>query len=77
MLLKTALWHGGFLAVAEAMAKQTVKAISEIHRQYEDIGSILFTGHSAGGAIAQVFHAMSMSPDSILAKGMSGKPTSI
>ncbi|KAL8649146.1 MAG: hypothetical protein Q9226_005697 [Calogaya cf. arnoldii] len=72
MLSLSAVWHGGFLTVAEAMAKQTVKEIAKIHSDYEKVDSILFTGHSAGGAIAQIFYAMTMSPDSILCKGSLG-----
>ncbi|KAI4231349.1 MAG: hypothetical protein LQ349_005674 [Xanthoria aureola] len=69
MLSVSAVWHGGFLAVAEAMANQTVKEIAKIHSDHPKIDRILFTGHSAGGAIAQIFYAMTMSPDSILSKG--------
>ncbi|KAL8895270.1 MAG: hypothetical protein Q9192_003743 [Flavoplaca navasiana] len=68
MILKTATWHGGFLAVAEAMAKPIGKAILDLRREHEDVSSILFAGHSAGGAVAQVLYAMSMSPDMILSK---------
>ncbi|KAL9627367.1 MAG: hypothetical protein Q9204_006618 [Flavoplaca sp. TL-2023a] len=77
MLLETATWHGGFLAVAEAMAKPISKAISDLRREHEDVSSILFAGHSAGGAVAQVLYAMSMSPDMILSKEILGKPTSV
>ncbi|KAL9024574.1 MAG: hypothetical protein Q9196_006418 [Gyalolechia fulgens] len=53
------------------MAKRIVRIIQEMHREHEEISSILFTGHSAGGAIAQLFFAMSMSPDTTLSKGIS------
>lgn len=55
------------------MANQTVKEIAKIHSDHPKIDRILFTGHSAGGAIAQIFYAMTMSPDSILSKGSLGK----
>lgn len=59
------------------MAKPIGKAISDLRREHEDISSILFAGHSAGGAVAQVLYAMSMSPEMALSKEILGKPTSV
>ncbi|KAL8912275.1 MAG: hypothetical protein Q9172_007530, partial [Xanthocarpia lactea] len=38
MFLKTALWHGGFLAVAETMAKRIARIIQEMHRDIVNEG---------------------------------------
>lgn len=58
-------WHRGLLVVAEAMQDTIATEISKM----PDVGivdELLFTGHSAGGAIAQIFYAMSMTPDTKL-----------
>lgn len=55
-------WHRGFLTVAEAMEKPLTQGIAEFIRREGPIASLLFSGHSAGGAVAQIFYAMSMSP---------------
>ncbi|OZJ04123.1 hypothetical protein BZG36_02822 [Bifiguratus adelaidae] len=60
LLEGSATWHGGFLMVAEVMQKKTAKAVAEAATEDDQIDSILFTGHSAGGAIAQLFYAMKL-----------------
>ncbi|KAF1928891.1 alpha/beta-hydrolase [Didymella exigua CBS 183.55] len=54
-------WHEGFLTVAEAMEPHLTKQIKELLKHEGPIDSVLFSGHSAGGAVAQIFYAMSMS----------------
>ncbi|KAK3935139.1 hypothetical protein QBC46DRAFT_56486 [Diplogelasinospora grovesii] len=57
--LATAQFHRGFLAVAEAMqeelAKRIAATVTALKAQHIDL---LLTGHSAGGAMAQLFYAM-------------------
>ena len=69
----TAMWHGGFLLVASTMENQTAKAISKAKNGNDCIDSLLFTGHSTGGAIAQIFYAMSMSSNTALSRAVSGE----
>ena len=69
----TAMWHGGFLLVASTMENQTAKAISKAKNGNDCIDSLIFTGHSAGGAIAQIFYAMSMSSNTALSRAVSGE----
>ncbi|KAL8365200.1 hypothetical protein RB595_004146 [Gaeumannomyces hyphopodioides] len=60
--------HGGFLAVAKDMQENVVRAIAEKldgMAGTERAIDLLFTGHSAGGAIAKLFYAMSSSPGSL------------
>ncbi|KAK3298107.1 Alpha/Beta hydrolase protein [Chaetomium fimeti] len=57
--------HRGFLAVAKDMQGNVLKAIVEKLDGMANAGrpvDLLFTGHSAGGAIAKLFYAMSSSP---------------
>jgi len=64
-------WHSGFLVVALAMQKKAASLITaECQKQKFD--SILFTGHSAGGAIAQMFFAMTKTTKSAIANAVSG-----
>ncbi|EAQ89808.1 hypothetical protein CHGG_06427 [Chaetomium globosum CBS 148.51] len=61
-------YHRGFLAVAKGMQENVVRAISEKLDGIADTGravDLLFTGHSAGGAIAKLFYAMSSSSSSL------------
>ncbi len=60
-----------------AMEQQISKAISSLRRQQESIDTILFTGHSAGGAIAQIFYAMSFSQDTGLSRARAGEHYSL
>lgn len=51
------------------MEKVTVDGIREIlNASEEPIDCVMFSGHSAGGAIAQIFYAMTMSPNTALAQ---------
>ena len=62
---------------AIAMEEQITEAISSLKSKKENIETILFTGHSAGGAIAQMFYAMSFSRNTRLSKVVAGKLLSI
>ncbi|RYP56593.1 hypothetical protein DL769_009904 [Monosporascus sp. CRB-8-3] len=61
----TAKYHKGFLAIAEAMQERLAERIlatvaklkSQMPEAPEDI-DLLLTGHSAGGAMAQLFYAV-------------------
>jgi len=61
-------WHRGFLVVAEAMQRRVAEGITEVLRAdgSDDVDEIVFTGHSAGGALAQLFYASAMTPESAL-----------
>jgi len=65
-------WHQGFLRVAEKMEPRIVQVTEYLRARQSHIKSILFTGHSAGGAIAQIFYAASQSPQSSMSKAVSG-----
>jgi len=52
-------WHSGFLNVACAMADELAEVLDkEFNNEPKENVSILFAGHSAGGAMAQIFYAM-------------------
>lgn len=59
--------HNGFLLVAKAMVKQVASQLKQ-HPASSERPSLLFTGHSAGGAIAAMLysHMLSTSVDSEL-----------
>ncbi|RYP15481.1 hypothetical protein DL765_005688 [Monosporascus sp. GIB2] len=67
----TAKYHKGFLAVAEAiqerLAERILATVTKLKSQTpeapEDI-DLLLTGHSAGGAMAQLFYVMAASESS-------------
>ncbi|KAH8812912.1 Alpha/Beta hydrolase protein [Xylogone sp. PMI_703] len=69
LLGTTARWHQGFLTVAEEMQARIGEAIIEtLETLIDQTGSaedidLIFTGHSAGGAIARLFYAMCTSPN--------------
>ena len=59
--------HEGFITVANRMQESVVKAIVEKLDGMANTGravDLVFTGHSAGGAIAKLFYAISSSSDS-------------
>lgn len=69
-----AKFHRGFLAVAEAMQEKlanritaTVTALRAQTPESPEHIDLLLTGHSAGGAMAQLFYSMAMSESSHLA----------
>ncbi|KAK5053075.1 hypothetical protein LTR84_002049 [Exophiala bonariae] len=68
----TMKWHKGFLHVASVMDPTIVAAIKDVRNEQPDINTILFTGHSAGGAIAQIFLAASNSPGTECYKAVAG-----
>ncbi|KAI1125635.1 Alpha/Beta hydrolase protein [Nemania abortiva] len=68
-------WHRGFLAMALKMQKEIAKVVEKVASQNNRPEQILFTGHSAGGAIAQILYALSMRTDSAMAKAIQGFPT--
>lgn len=55
------------------MEAEIVKAIQSIKDEQPGIRSVLFTGHSAGGAIAQILFAASNSPATDCYKVVAGK----
>ncbi|KAK3987529.1 Alpha/Beta hydrolase protein [Cladorrhinum sp. PSN332] len=61
-------WHTGFLRVVKTMQDEVAQAIRQqldsCTDQPELPLDVLFTGHSAGGAIAQIFYAMCTSTQS-------------
>ncbi|KAK3292178.1 Alpha/Beta hydrolase protein [Chaetomium fimeti] len=62
-------WHKGFLAVAQDMKDRILRAIDNALPATATAGGstdaihLLFTGHSAGGAVAKLLYAMSASQD--------------
>ncbi|RAL00057.1 uncharacterized protein BO80DRAFT_435445 [Aspergillus ibericus CBS 121593] len=56
-------YHKGYLAVAEAMQMRLAEGILVAAGAPRDMG-LLFTGHSAGGGMAQLFYAMAASKSS-------------
>jgi hypothetical protein len=55
------------------MVKSVINALDRIRaRDSRKVDSVLLTGHSAGGAVAQILYAMSHSPDSALGKAFEG-----
>ena len=58
---------------AKAMEEQITEKISSLKRERDRIDTILFTGHSAGGAVAQMFYAMSFTPNRSLWRVVSSK----
>lgn len=64
-------WHNGLLIVALAMEKKVASIVTKEY-QKQKFDSILFTGHSAGGAIAQIFFAMSKTKKSAIANAVFG-----
>jgi hypothetical protein len=69
ILQEPCLWHTGFLRMAYDMQVQVAEAITAL----KDTGVLLFTGHSAGGAMAQLFFALSMRAETPLGKATQGK----
>ncbi|KAL4800772.1 Alpha/Beta hydrolase protein [Aspergillus venezuelensis] len=74
--------HGGFLECAKGMIEKIAKAISSILSKAEADGmkgdvQLLFTGHSAGGAVASLIAAHMMSENPSVLAQLSGKFTSI
>ncbi|RYP48538.1 hypothetical protein DL768_005577 [Monosporascus sp. mg162] len=67
----TARCHRGFLTVAEHMQRAVGQAIDKMLNCLEtgpaDGLDLIFTGHSAGGAIAKLLYAMSASPSHAIA----------
>ena len=67
-------WHSGLLNVAFAMADKLAEVLDgEFHNKPKEKCSILFTGHSAGGAMAQIFYAMGGFPKTKLGSSLKGK----
>jgi len=66
------LWHRGFLGVANAMHSKVMGAILSLAENISTTPTrqkkpdLLFTGHSAGGAVAQILYAMCGSPSHAL-----------
>ena len=59
------------------MSKQTATAIQSIKNQHDDITAVMFTGHSAGGAIAHLFYVMSLTEGTKLSQAVSSKPSTL
>jgi len=57
------------------MELKIATGITEMRGSQDDIDSVLFTGHSAGGAISQIFYAASLSPETTLSQAVQGGPT--
>ena len=57
-------FHNGFLFIAEAMKHPVAKGMAEILASSGSgpVDELVFTGHSAGGAVAQLFYFMAMTP---------------
>ncbi|PTU24585.1 hypothetical protein P175DRAFT_041651 [Aspergillus ochraceoroseus IBT 24754] len=74
--------HGGFLACAKAMADKVSGAVSSVLSDAEKEEpateiQLLFTGHSAGGAVASLLYAHMMSKNSSPLTDLSSKFRSI
>jgi alpha-beta hydrolase superfamily lysophospholipase len=67
------LWHRGFLRMTLRMEMEIAKVLEKVASQVDKPEQLLFTGHSAGGAIAQILYALSMQSDSALAKAVQGE----
>jgi hypothetical protein len=70
---ETTLWHQGFLQVALKMEPHIASFVKQVCSRDESLQQILITGHSAGGAIAQILYALSMRLGSAIAKAIQGK----
>ena len=72
-------WHKGFLGVVKTMQGRVAEAVVQQLNSSTDSSKpidLLFTGHSAGGAIAQLFYAMctsTRSGSSVFAKALPSK----
>ena len=70
-------YHQGLLAVAQDMQGDVVGAIANkidgLVEAKEKSVDLLFTGHSAGGAIAKLLYALSASPGSLFANILPSK----
>ena len=69
---ETTRWHRGFLSMTLKMQKEIAKIVEKVASQIDRPEQILFTGHSAGGAIAQILYALSMRIDSAMARAIQG-----
>ena len=48
--------HRGFLLNAEALAPEITRQLDEILRDHPSLRKVIFTGHSAGGAVAGLLY---------------------
>lgn len=60
------LWHRGLLQMAVAMQEKIAAVVRRIGLSSSPPEQILFWGHSAGGAIAQLLSMLSMQKNSVL-----------
>jgi hypothetical protein len=65
-------WHQGFVRMALTMEKQIAKFVWDVASRNDQLEQVVFTGHSAGGAIAQILYALSMRLDSAIAQAIRG-----
>ena len=66
------MWHRGFFNIALKMQKKIAKFLEGVSKGSEH-DKILFTGHSAGGAIAQILYAMSMQDSTAISRVVEGR----
>jgi hypothetical protein len=65
------MWHRGFSNIALKMQKKIAKFLEGVPKDSEH-DKILFTGHSAGGAIAEILYAMSMQDSTAISRVLEG-----
>jgi hypothetical protein len=70
---ETTTWHRGFLSMTLRMRKDTAKVVQKVALQDDMPEHFLFTGHSAGGVIAQIFYSLSMRSENAVAKVIQGE----
>jgi cephalosporin-C deacetylase-like acetyl esterase len=58
--------------MALTMEKQIAKFVWDVASRNDQLEQVVFTGHSAGGAIAQILYALSMRLDSAIAQAIQG-----
>lgn len=58
------------------MQGKVVEGIKKCRVPSDQNHTLLFTGHSAGGAIAQIFYALSMSENAVMHDLVEGRPIS-
>jgi Mg2+ and Co2+ transporter CorA len=71
---ETFQWHQGFLRVTlDKMQDHIARCVEGITTRVQGLEQIIFTGHSAGGAVAQILYALSMRASSTIARAIRGK----
>lgn len=67
-------WHKGFLKITlDDMQPNIARYIGIVAAKTPGLEQIIFTGHSAGGAIAQILYALSMQENSAIARAIQRK----